>query len=261
MKNKYVIIIFLVMIVLVFSSCGKSKPPTENDIKKDSVVTAYFDSLGMEIKKVTLEKRQTYDEQKSDSAYCYIEAENDNAYIKNQFVITSSYYDEGGWMIEGIYPVEGNNIEPKRYPEIEVSSTWCKVLELEPTIIDTYTYVYNYECVYKGEYLTCIVPCHIECKFDKKTGIWTYWEKQDQEIYNYVDFYARYQGRNVSLMLGVEKEQMYLTMYSDDSMYEDGKHYYKINTYEGIVSSFKVNKGEISFVLNGEKMVSELTEF
>lgn len=262
MKNKCIIGIILALIVLVFSSCGMSKPPTEFDIKKDSAVIAYFDSLGMEITNVTLEKRQTYDEQKRDTAYCYIEAENETAYIKNQFVITSSYYDEGGWMIEGLYPVEGNCIEPKGYPDIEMLSSNCEILEMDPTIIDSYTYFYNYGRVYKGDYLTCVIPCIIECTFDRETGMWTYTEKQKEETYDYRDSYALYQVNNASFMLGMENGQMYLTMYGDDGVYEGEKEYWKINTYEGIVSSAKLDKGEeVNFVLNGEEKVSELTAF
>jgi len=260
--KKCIIGILIVMYTLVIAACGMSKPPTESDIKKDSAVTAYFDSLGMEITNVTLEKRQTYDEQKRDTAYCYIEAENEMAYIKSQFVVTSSYYDEGGWMIEGLYSVEGNCIEPKGYPEIQVLSSKCEILEMDPTYTDSYTYVYNYGRVYKGDYFACIVPCSIECTFDRETGVWTYTEKQKEETYDFVNSYTQYQANDVLLMLGIENDQMYLTMYSDDAVSEGEKLYWKINTYEGIISSANLDKGEdVNFVLNGEKYISELTEF
>lgn len=262
MKNRCIIGILLVIEILFFTACGMSKPPTESDIKNDFTVSSYFDSLGMKITSVTLEKRQTYDEQKRDTAYCYIEAESENAYVKNQFVVTSSYYDEGGWMIEGLYPVEGNYIEPKGYPEIEMSSSKCEILEMDPTFIDSYTYVYNYGRVYKGDYLTCVIPCSIECTFDRETGVWTYTESQGEETYNFMNSYAQYQADDALFMIGIGNDQMTLAMYSDGAVSEEEKLYWKINTYEGITSSANLDKGEdVNFVLNGETHVSELTEF
>ena len=112
MKNRWWILL-ITYIMLIVSACGMKKPLTADEIKNNDIVISYFDSYGMDIVELRLEDRYTVEEQKTDIAYCYISAESEQACIQQEFAIGSSCFEEAGWTVQYIEPIETLSLIPK----------------------------------------------------------------------------------------------------------------------------------------------------
>lgn len=95
---------------LLLSSCGVSNPPNENKIAQNIpedirtvIIDNPFDATNsdvyvMDVKSVSIEKRQT--NEKTDTAYCIIELENDYYCFTKSIITYYNYYDKGGWILD-----------------------------------------------------------------------------------------------------------------------------------------------------------------
>lgn len=117
-KRGCIITIILAFYILVLSGCGMGKPIDAEQLVDDTTVVSYFNSQGYQnIISVEMEKRQTNKEDKTDYLYCQIITENETIRKSGEYEIISNYYDEGGWIIDGIRE-QSCYFEPIAEPDI-----------------------------------------------------------------------------------------------------------------------------------------------
>ena len=108
--KKSIIMALFIALLCTLASCGISKPPKESKITEDisseisNIVIenpfSWDDSIyNLNIKSLNIEKRQT--NEKSDTVYCVAELENSFYHLTKYIVCYYTYYDQGGWILEG----------------------------------------------------------------------------------------------------------------------------------------------------------------
>ena len=129
-KMKRLVSIILVMCTLASSvllfGCGSTKRgKTEKEIMKDVAETdSFFIEFNLSPKKISITKRQTNVEDKTDYIWATIEAENDEFVYHADFEMTYILYNEG-WMLETLEQTdEGYNYVGKHPESVQESDAW-----------------------------------------------------------------------------------------------------------------------------------------
>lgn len=102
MRKSRCIVLLFIAVILLLSGC--SSVANEKKIQSDLETDTQFDFLneGEKIEKLEIEKRQTDKKQKIDTIWCMITtADTEVSYQKNA-VLTYSFYDKGGWMLDDV---------------------------------------------------------------------------------------------------------------------------------------------------------------
>ena len=174
-KKESIITIILVSCILVLSGCGMGEPIDAEQVVDDTTVVGYFNSQGYQnIISVEMEKRQTNKDDKIDNLYCQIITENETLRKIGEYEIVSNYYDEGGWIIDGI---------------IEQSCYFEPIAE--PDIFDI-DYGLNYNLMYStnaNEVITESVSWPIEGYQDENQAMIQYYELYEYPNFNVENHY------------------------------------------------------------------------
>ena len=108
MKRK-IILLLSVMLITILCGC-MADPPKGDKLKADLEESFYFQQYGLKIDSVTVDKRQTNKEiEKTDTVYCTVVASTKTYQVTESIIGQYIYYDEGGWILENVYPLS----EPK----------------------------------------------------------------------------------------------------------------------------------------------------
>lgn len=103
----------LVVLMSLNACSGSPKPPQEAQIRDDIpqellVVPVYkngeTETFPLDISSISIEKRQT--NEKDDTVYCVLELENELYCVTRHVRMDYTFYDEGGWMLDGCSETE-----------------------------------------------------------------------------------------------------------------------------------------------------------
>ena len=114
-KDFFILFIFIICIGSLLSACGVQKEKTEEYILSDLQTqdTAYSD-YGLTIDSISITKRRTNQDSKTDYVWCEVVASNDNFIYYADYEITNVLYNDG-WLLENCERTS-RSIEPKSYP-------------------------------------------------------------------------------------------------------------------------------------------------
>lgn len=109
-KTVRVILLMSILIISAFgiSACGK-KVVDEEQIKQELETNAEFQFLkeGEQIEKIVIEKRQTVNEQKTDTVWCTVVTNDAEVSCQKNVILSYGLYDKTGWILDEI------EVEPK----------------------------------------------------------------------------------------------------------------------------------------------------
>lgn len=178
--KKYIKLIIITCMMFLLTGCT-SAPLDVEEIKESEEVVSYFQQMNVSITDIELEKRQTNKDKKEDIAYVKIKAENEKATLEGEYIISSSYFDEGGWVVMSIASNKGGTYRPKDMIVCDVldwywGATSVDYTDYEILQYDTTANEYRgnlfFTVHYEGNCASISEDYSMELKFDIYEGEW-----------------------------------------------------------------------------------------
>lgn len=138
--NKYTKWLFPALIIvasaLIMTGCGGTKGVAASQIMSDIENSYEFLQYDVEISDVTIIKRQTNVENKTDSVYVSVYGKNDYYEVVKNYQLTYELYNEG-WILENIWSYYDASY-PERIDTLRGPSDWARddLLDFDITLYD-----------------------------------------------------------------------------------------------------------------------------
>jgi hypothetical protein len=151
--NRICLLLAIFTIALILTACGQttaSESEIEKDLFESEEFSYYRDDLQVKITDMEIAKRQTTEENKTDTVWVDIEAESENITATMHFMMTYERYNEG-WLLEEIVPTDESDWEFTPLNGVPDEKIWLylpKGAEIESNTIDldegTQCVIYSY---------------------------------------------------------------------------------------------------------------------
>lgn len=170
-RSKYGRLVLMTMLSLVLitmaTGCGGSKGPSKKVIKEAlveygaNVFVIDGAKETFDIKKVKILRQKTEDGY--DESHVSIECENDGYTVTAELVLYSSYYDDGGWVIDYCEEVSYHSVATKSTLDIDMVTDTCSrnfttfdILDQKSSMVDgdKYTDVVYFQTTIESVYVT-----------------------------------------------------------------------------------------------------------
>lgn len=121
MRNKSILFVFLLFIVLTITGCGINKVPDEGALK-EMLIEKYPECLqryiyqeeNFEIDSFEIIRRQTNKEEKTDKVDCKLVVHNENYEGIFNYTLYLNYYSEGGWQLDDFEKLDDEEVKAKK---------------------------------------------------------------------------------------------------------------------------------------------------
>lgn len=102
MKKKYVILLMVLAIVMLFTGCAKvaSEKQIKTDLEKYEADELFGDDE--ELKEVVIERRQTDKKRRTDKVWCTVTTQDSEMIYQKELTIMYGLYDKKGWAITSV---------------------------------------------------------------------------------------------------------------------------------------------------------------